>query len=93
MALITQSYVFKLPQKILLRQSVDDLKKVSMDAGQQLLEQLWTDEWIEALQDKKKKAFQVIYHFNNPGSISVVIHYINLYNRRWKNGNYRISSF
>ena len=60
MTVITQSYPFKLPQKGVLRQYIDHLKELSMDAGHQLLEHLWTEEWIEVLQNEKKKAYKVI---------------------------------
>ena len=60
MTVITQSYQFKLPQKVILYQSVDNLKELCMDASQKLLKQLRTDEWIVALQDMKKKAFTAI---------------------------------
>jgi len=60
MTVITQAYPLKLPQKGVLRQHIDYLKELSMDAGQQLLEKLWTKKWIEVLQDEKKKAYKVI---------------------------------
>jgi len=60
MTVITQAYPLKLPQKGVLRQHIDHLKELSMDAGQQLLEKLWTKKWIEVLQDEKKKAYKVI---------------------------------
>ncbi len=60
MTVITQAYPLKLPQKEVLRQRLDLLRKLSLEAGQQLLEKLWTEEWIEGLQDKKKKAYKVI---------------------------------
>lgn len=42
MTVITQAYPLKLPQKGILRQRIDHLKELSMDAGQQLFEKLWT---------------------------------------------------
>ncbi|MFX0185837.1 MAG: hypothetical protein ACFE95_22365 [Candidatus Hodarchaeota archaeon] len=60
MTVITQSYPFKLPQKGILRQHIDHLKELSMDAGQELLRKLWTEEWLELLGDKKKKAYIII---------------------------------
>jgi hypothetical protein len=60
MTVITQAYPFKLPQKGILQQHIDHLKELSMEAGKQLLEKLWTEKWIEVLQDKKKKAYKVI---------------------------------
>ena len=60
MTVIIQSYPFKLPQKVDLYQSIEYLKELFMDAGQQLLKQLWTEEWINGLQYKDKKAFSVI---------------------------------
>jgi len=60
MTIITQSYPFKLPQKGVLRQYIDHLKELSMDAGQELLRKLWTEEWLELLQEENKKAYKVI---------------------------------
>jgi hypothetical protein len=60
MTVIIQSYPFKFPLKVGLCQSIDHLKEICMNTGQQLLKQLWTEEWINPLQNKDKKAFLVI---------------------------------
>lgn len=59
MTVITQSYPLKLPQKGILQQHINHLKELNMDAGRQLLEKLWTEEWIDVLQDEKKQAYKV----------------------------------
>ncbi|MFX1286461.1 MAG: RNA-guided endonuclease TnpB family protein [Promethearchaeota archaeon] len=55
-----QSYPLKLPQQGELRQQLDYLKELTMQAGQQLLERLWSEKWLETLKTRIKKAYKVI---------------------------------
>ncbi|MFQ5980527.1 MAG: hypothetical protein ACE5OZ_20510 [Candidatus Heimdallarchaeota archaeon] len=59
-ARLTQSYPLKLPQETQLRQRVDWLQELGMQAAQQLLERLWTDSWLETLVASEQKAYKVI---------------------------------
>ncbi len=56
----TQSYPLKLPQQGELRQQLDYLKELTLQAGQQLLERLWSEKWLETLGASTKKAYKVI---------------------------------
>ena len=56
----TQSYPLKLPQQGELRVQLDYLKELALQAGQQLLERLWSEEWLEILSESTKKAYKVI---------------------------------
>ena len=42
----TQSYPLKLPQQGELCQQLDFLKELTMQAGKQLLERLWSEKWL-----------------------------------------------
>ena len=57
---VTQSYPLKLPQQAELQVHIDNLKKITMLAGQQLLEQLWSEEWLEAVKNSTTKAYKAI---------------------------------
>lgn len=59
-AIITQAYPLNLLQKGILQQRINHLKELSLDTGQQLREKLWTEKWLEGLQDNKQKAYKVI---------------------------------
>lgn len=61
MARITQVYPLKIPQKKQLQQQVQNLYELGKHSSQQLLEQLWSEEWLEILGSScKKKAYKVI---------------------------------
>ncbi|MFX0209644.1 MAG: zinc ribbon domain-containing protein [Candidatus Hodarchaeota archaeon] len=67
MSRVTQVYPLKLPQKIVLRQQVDNLYKLGKHSSQQLLERLWSEEWLDRLANaadsnktKKKKVYKLI---------------------------------
>jgi len=60
MTSVTQSYPFKLPQEPQLRKRVDWLQELITLAGQQLLESLWTEDWLNLLHSSQKKAYKVI---------------------------------
>ena len=56
-------YRLKLPQEPLFRERVAWLRGLAMAAGQQLLERLWSEQWLDTLADrhnKNKKAYKVI---------------------------------
>ncbi|MFQ5978392.1 MAG: RNA-guided endonuclease InsQ/TnpB family protein [Candidatus Heimdallarchaeota archaeon] len=57
---VTQSYPLKLPQDPQFRQRIDWLLEVNAHAGQQLLEALWTENWLDLLHASSKKAYKVI---------------------------------
>ncbi len=57
---VTQSYPLKLPQDPQFRQRIDWLLELNAHAGQQLLERLWTEEWLDLLNTTPKKAYKVI---------------------------------
>ncbi len=57
---ITQSYSLKIPQQVELIVQLDYLKELTMQAGQQLLERLWSEEWLDILGSSTKKAYKVI---------------------------------
>ncbi|MFX0205275.1 MAG: hypothetical protein ACFFDT_04770 [Candidatus Hodarchaeota archaeon] len=56
----TQSYTLKIPQLGELRFQLDLLKDLTMQAGQQLLERLWSKEWLNCLGTSTKKAYKII---------------------------------
>ncbi len=60
MTSVTQTYPLKLPQDLQLRQRVDWLLELNAHAGQQLLEALWMEEWLDLLNASSKKAYKVI---------------------------------
>jgi len=61
MTTVTQSYPLKLPQETTLRQQLDMLRDLALQAAQKLLEELWSDHWIDTLDTtRKKKAYVVI---------------------------------
>ena len=63
MTSLTHAYPLKLPQDATLRHQLDMLRKVVMQAAQQLLAELWSDHWIDTLASKhtqKNKAYKVI---------------------------------
>ena len=57
---VTQSYPLKLPQDPQLRQRIEWLLALNAHAGQQLLETLWTEDWLDLLHTSAKKAYKVI---------------------------------
>jgi putative transposase len=61
MTVLTHVYPLKLPQDITLRHQLDMLRGLVLHAAQQLLEELWSDHWIDTLDStRKKKAYKVI---------------------------------
>ena len=62
MTIITQVYPIKLPQEDKLRERVDYLKQITMEAGQQLLERLWSEGWLDIItsDDREKKVYKII---------------------------------
>ncbi|MFQ5977792.1 MAG: RNA-guided endonuclease InsQ/TnpB family protein [Candidatus Heimdallarchaeota archaeon] len=60
MTSVIQTYPLKLPQDRQLRQRVDWLLELNAHAGQQLLELLWTEDWLDLLNSSSKKAYKVI---------------------------------
>ncbi|MFQ5980363.1 MAG: RNA-guided endonuclease InsQ/TnpB family protein [Candidatus Heimdallarchaeota archaeon] len=60
MTSVVQSYPLKLPQTPQLRKQVDWLQDLSTPAAQQLLEVLWTEDWLGRLDESQKKAYKVI---------------------------------
>jgi IS605 OrfB family transposase len=57
---LIQSYPFKLPQQAILRQSLEALKLIVSQASTQLLERLWSEEWLDKLANSPKMAYKVI---------------------------------
>jgi len=61
MTSLTHSYPLKLPQDITLRHQLDMLRDLVLHAAQQLLEELWSDHWIDTLAaTRTKKAYKVV---------------------------------
>jgi hypothetical protein len=61
MTSLTQAYPLKLPQNATLRHQLDMLRELVMPAAQKLLDELWSDQWIDTLgSTRKKKAYKVI---------------------------------
>ncbi|MFX1466009.1 MAG: RNA-guided endonuclease InsQ/TnpB family protein [Promethearchaeota archaeon] len=61
MTSLTQTYQLKLPQETTFRHQLDLLRDLVLQAAQQLLEALWSDQWIDTLAfTRKKKAYKVI---------------------------------
>jgi putative transposase len=61
MTTVTQAYPLKLPQETTLRHQLDMLRDLVLHAAQQLLEELWSDHWIDTLDaTRKKKTYKVI---------------------------------
>ncbi|MHA2500444.1 MAG: hypothetical protein ACXAEL_12820, partial [Candidatus Hodarchaeales archaeon] len=57
---VTQSYRLKLPQDSQFRQRIDWLLELNAHVGQQLLDRLWAEEWLDLLNTTSKKAYKVI---------------------------------
>jgi IS605 OrfB family transposase len=57
---ITQTYPLKLPQDHQFQQRIDWLLEFNAQAGEQLLKQLWTEEWLDLLNATSEKAYKVI---------------------------------
>ncbi len=61
MTSLMQSYPLKLPQQTTLCHQLDMLRDLALQAAQQLLKKLWSDQWIDTLDStRKKKAYKVI---------------------------------
>jgi hypothetical protein len=62
MTSLTRAYPLKLPQQTTLRQQLDMLRDVALHAAQRLLEELWSDQWIDRLDANrtKNKPYKVI---------------------------------
>ena len=61
MTVLTQAYPLKIPQDATLRGRLDTLRDLVSRACKQLLETLWSDQWIDTLAaSRKKKAYKVI---------------------------------
>lgn len=60
MSSVIQSYPLKLSQDRQFRQRIDWLLELNAQAGQQLLERLWTEDWLDLLGASSKKAYKVI---------------------------------
>ncbi len=60
MTTLTRSYPLKLPQDPTLRKRVDWLQELSTITAQQLLEGLWSEDWLNRLQTSQKKAYKVV---------------------------------
>ncbi len=56
----TQSYPLKLPQQEELRVQLDFLRELTLQAGYQLLQRLWSEKWLEILGASTKNAYKVI---------------------------------
>ena len=52
------TYALKLPQQPELYQQLEQLKEIATQAHQRLLEEVWTEEWIERLGISEKKAYK-----------------------------------
>jgi IS605 OrfB family transposase len=53
-------YSFKLPQEPQFGQQLEEFRALGTQASQQLLERLWTDDWLETIAASRKKAYVVI---------------------------------
>ncbi len=61
MTSLTLSYPLKFPQHTTLRHQLDMLRELALQAAQQLLEALWSDHWIDALDsNRNNKAYKVV---------------------------------
>ena len=60
MTQIKQTYSLKIPQQEELLAQLDFLKELVTLGGQQLLERLWSEEWLEILGTSTKKAYKEI---------------------------------